>query len=74
MVENHEAKLSTYGKLLLKKEKLSWEALKIALDVEELVRTMIGSPWYSWNNQRNELKWLMAKLDRVYISNMFFEG
>jgi len=42
MVENHEAKLSTYGKLLFKKEKLSWEALKIALDVEELVRTMMG--------------------------------
>ncbi len=39
MVENKENKFSMYGKLIPNKEKLSWDALKLALEIHEPTRS-----------------------------------
>jgi hypothetical protein len=39
-IEHHENKSSKCGKSILKKKKLSWEDLKIALLAKEPIRTM----------------------------------
>jgi hypothetical protein len=39
MVEDKENKFSMYGKLIPNKEKLSWDALKLALEIHEPTRS-----------------------------------
>jgi hypothetical protein len=49
MVEDKEDKFSMYGKLIPNKEKLSWDALKLAFEIHEPTRSS-KSLKLSWDN------------------------
>jgi hypothetical protein len=70
MVEHKEDKLLACGKFISNKEWLSWEALKLALDVSELTRS-VENLKYSWDNLQSNNERIMARLDMVYVFNDF---
>jgi hypothetical protein len=72
MVEHKEDKSLACGKIISNKKKLSWEALKLTLDVSEPTKSMENLK-YSWDNLRGGNERIMARLDMVYVSN-YFQG
>jgi dimeric dUTPase (all-alpha-NTP-PPase superfamily) len=72
MVEHKEDKLLACGKIISNKKWLSWEALKLALDVSELTKSVENFK-YSWDNLQSDNERIMARLDMVYDSN-YFQG
>jgi len=73
MVELREDKSSVCGKIISERERLSWGALKLVLDIGEPVRSE-KSLIYSWDSQRNGMERIMARLDRVSVSNYMQKG
>ncbi len=67
-VEDKEDKSSMCGKLIPNKEKFSWDALKLALEIHEPTKSN-RSLKLSWDNQKNGKKIIMPRLDRIYIPN-----
>ncbi len=70
MVEEKEDKSSMCVNLISYEEKISWQALKFALDVGEPLKTR--SFWYHQDNKRKGVDRIMARLDRCYIANALF--
>ncbi len=68
MVENKEDKSSMCGKLIPNKERFSWDALKLALEIHEPTRSN-RSLKLSWDNQKSGGKIIMPRLDWIYIPN-----
>jgi hypothetical protein len=68
MVELKEDKSSVCGKIISERERLSWGALKLVLDISETVRSE-KSLIYSWDSQRSGMERIMARLDRASVSN-----
>jgi hypothetical protein len=62
MFEDREDKFSMYRKLIPNKERLSWDALKLALEIHEPTRSS-KSLKLSWDNQKNGGKIIMPGLD-----------
>ncbi len=61
MVENKD-KSSMCGKLIPNKERFSWDALKLALEIHEPTRSS-RSLKLSWDNQKSGGKIIMPRLD-----------
>jgi hypothetical protein len=61
MVEDKEDKSSMCGKLIPNKERFSWDALKLALEIHEPTRSN-RSLKFSWDNQKSGGKIIMLKL------------
>ncbi len=62
MVEKKKDKSSMCGKLIPNKERVSWDALKLALEIHEPTRSS-KSLKLSWDNQKNGGKIIMLGLD-----------
>jgi len=68
MVEDKVDKSSMCGRLIPNKERLLWDALKLALEIHESTRSNRNLK-FSWDNQRSGRHKIMAKLDHIYITN-----
>jgi hypothetical protein len=67
MVEDKD-KSSMCGKLIPNKERFSWDALKLALEIHEPTKSN-KSLKLSWDNQKSGKKIIMPRLDQIYIPN-----
>jgi exonuclease III len=68
MVEDKEDKFSMCGRLIQNKERLLWDALKLALEIHEPTRSNRNLK-FSWDNRRSGGDRIMARLDHIYIPN-----
>jgi hypothetical protein len=66
MVEDKKDKFSMCGKLIPNKERFSWDALKLALEIHKPTRSN-RSLKLSWDNQKSGGKIIMPRLDQIYI-------
>jgi exonuclease III len=68
MVEDKEDKSSMCEKLIPYKERLLWDALKLASEIHEPTGSN-KSLKFSWDNQRSGGERIMARLDHIFIPN-----
>lgn len=66
MVEHHADKTRQCPLLILHRERILFDAMKLALQIEDHPRSAHSLP-YSWDNYRPQSGRILARLDRLYL-------